>query len=385
MLLTLLLAFSLQLESESVILINAESGVILYQKEPHKLLDPASTTKIATCLYALTKRPNLDQQVVGNQDCIGIISEKDRLKKGYAEPPWRLEKAACHMGIKSGEVLTLRDLFNGMMIASADDASNLIAETISGSIPKFMEEVNLYLKKIGCNETHLDNPHGLYYPTQKSTAYDLAQMTRVGLKNAYFCAFVRAKDFIRPKTNMQESAKYSQTNKLLRPGKYFYPFAIGVKTGWFTACGFNLVAAAEKDGRKLIAVLLGAPSAKARFEEAIALFESAFNEPATKVEVLKPGKQATPIDHPSGKKGLLTTFDPLYFYSYPSENESYQLTFEWVSDNSGKYSIIDGQGNRREEVYAHVEGWQEEKKSAASWAYLSFLLVPFSYFLWKKK
>ncbi len=384
MFLHLLLAISLQLECESVILINADSGAILYQKNAHIPKDPASTTKIATCIYALSQHPNLDQVVTGNQECIGIISEKERLKRGYAEPPWRLEKAACHMGIKAGETMTLRDLFNGMMIASADDASNLIAETISGSIPKFMEGVNAYLKKIGCNETNLVNPHGLYYPTQKSTAYDLAQMTRVGLKNPYFCAFVRAKEFMRPKTNMQEATKYLQTNKLLRAGKHHYPHAIGVKTGWFTACGHNLVAAAEKDGRKFIAVLLGSPDNHTRFKEAIVLFEAAFNEKPTKKELLKQGKQANAIEHPSGKKAYLTTFDTLYFESYPSENESYQLTFEWIGENSGKYTVIDSFGNRREEVYAHVDEWVEEK-SSLSWVWLSLLAIPTGFFFWKKR
>jgi len=380
-----LLVISLITETEAVTLINADTGAILYEKNAHMPWDPASTTKVATCIYALSTQPNMNQVVTGNQECIGIVSEKERLKRGYAEPAWRLEKAACHMGIKVGEKMTLRDLFNGMMVASADDASNLIAETISGSIPKFMEELNDYLKKIGCHETTLANPHGLFYPTQKSTAHDLAKLTQVALKDPYFCAFVRAKEFMRPKTNMQESTKYLQTNRLLRTGKYHYPYAIGVKTGWFTDCGYNLIAAAEKDGRKLIAVLLGSPNSDTRFKEAIALFEAAYAEKPVKVEVLKAGRQETPLPSPlSEEKAFLVTASPLFFETYLSDKESYQLTFEWIDEQHGKYSVVDDKGKIRNETFATVEEWLKEKKPFP-WIWLSILLLlPFLYFLLRK-
>lgn len=369
---------ALNLNCKAAILINADTGAILYEKESDKKYFPASTTKIATAIYALSLSPNLDQEVVGNQECLGTGKEADRIKRGYTLPSWRLEKKASHIGIKVGEILTLRDLFKGMIISSGCDASNLIAETVSGSIPLFLKEMNAYLKKIGCKNTNYLNPHGLYHPEHLTTAYDLAQMTKVGLKNPFFLSIFSAKDFMRPKTNKQEATKYPSTNRLVRGKTKNYPFSIGGKTGYTSECGYCLVAAAEKGGRRLISVILGAPTSDIRFEETIALFEAAFNEKQVKKEVVKAGVQPDALKHPSGKKAVLKTASPITYEVFPAEEQEIRLTFEWLPDNLGKYTLTDSDGVIQGEALAVVDEWIEER-TTYSYAWLSLLGLPLGY------
>ena len=138
---------NISIQSPSAILINAETGKILYEKKAHKPLFPASITKIATALYALQRGPlKLDKMIKADQDSIGAISSKAKEKSGYQKPAYWLEFGGTHMGIKRGEVLSLKDLFFGMMVISANDAANLIAKEIAGSVPDFVKELNAYLK-----------------------------------------------------------------------------------------------------------------------------------------------------------------------------------------------------------------------------------------------
>jgi D-alanyl-D-alanine carboxypeptidase (penicillin-binding protein 5/6) len=385
--LAFLLTISLELTCRSAILVNADTGAILYQKNAHEKFFPASTTKIATCIYALSRSPNLDQEIIGNQECVGITDEKERKKRGYTLPPHRLEKAADHMGIKVGESLPLRTLFYGMMVSSACDASNLIAQTISGDIPLFTKEMNEFLKQIGCKNTHFLNPHGLYHPEHFSTAHDLAHMARVGLKSPFFRELVSSTHFIRPKTNKQESTKYPSTNQLIRPGKkHYYPHAIGIKTGWTSNIGHCLVAAAEKEGRTMISVVIGASSNSARFEESIALLEAGFNEKPIQKEVIKTGVQTKLFKHPTAeKKAVLKTKQSLSFETFPSEQEEVQLTFEWLPDaTAGKFVLSDNKGVIKGEVLAEVDHWIEEEQSF-SWAWASLLALPFGSLIFFRK
>ncbi|HEY4832905.1 MAG TPA: D-alanyl-D-alanine carboxypeptidase [Waddliaceae bacterium] len=316
--------------AESAILMNADSGAILYEKNGGMLQYPASTTKIATVSYALVARENeLNKEVVADYDALMTITDAELERANY-NPPYRLVPRHTHMGIKRGEVLTLRDLLYGTILVSACDASNVIAKEIGGTISEFMVKLNEYLRSIGCVSTTLKNPHGLHHPEQKTTAYDLAIMTRIAMQNPTFRQIVKTVRYMRPETNKQKSSNLVQINKLLKPGKFYYPKAIGVKSGYFSIAKSNLVAAAESNGRVLIAVLMKAEERNDNFQDAIKMFEAAFAEKKIRKTLLSAGTQEASLLL-KGAANPITTYlkSDITFEYYPSEEPQIRCFLEW--------------------------------------------------------
>ncbi len=284
---------NMQVHAEAAILMNADTGAILYEKQSHEQHYPASITKIATAIYALLKNGDkLDEVIIAQQDAVGAVSEEQVKKSNYSLPAYRIKMGSSHIGIKRGEKLTLRDLIYGMMLPSGNDAPNVIAQHIGGTIPQFMVELNAYLQSIGCTRTHFSSPHGLHHPMHYTTAYDMAILTKEALKNEQFREIISTITYKRPKTNMQEATTFVQTNRLLRKGPFYYPKAIGVKTGYGTPALHTFVGAATDQGRTLVAVLLCCKERDQIFKDTIALFEAAFNEKKISKEYFKAGSQA---------------------------------------------------------------------------------------------
>ncbi len=305
----MVLAESLQFEisGDAAILINADTGMILFEKDSHKPLYPASVTKIPAVLFALKiKGKNLDETVIAEQEALGAISQEAKRKSGHKLPAYWLEPDGLHIGIRKGEVFTYRELLAACLIASANDASNVVAMGISKSIPLYMEHLNAYLKAIGCKNTHLLNPHGLHHPDHKTTAYDLAVMGCEALKEPFIREHAILPRYIRPKTDLQNSATYLHTNALIRKGKSYYANAIGLKTGYHAKAKSVIMAAAESDGRTLIAVLMGYADRKKMFEDVKQLFEKAFNQPKMRKVFLKSGTQKFTKKIERGDKPLRT-------------------------------------------------------------------------------
>jgi len=129
--------------AESAILINAETGAILFEKNCYTPCFPASITKIATALYTLKKKNGqLNEMVTAEQESLGSISTEAKRRKNYSAPSYLIEQDSSHAGIKKNEVFLLKDLLYLMMVASANDAANVIAQHVGPSIPTFMEELN---------------------------------------------------------------------------------------------------------------------------------------------------------------------------------------------------------------------------------------------------
>ena len=315
----------------SAILINAETGAILYEKNPHELRSPASIVKIATCAYAIEKRGDqLDVVIETPQDCIGAVSESEKVRLKYSQPAHWLVKDASHIGMKRGELFSFKDLLYGMMVASADDASNVIAHFVGdGSITNFMIDLNQWMKNLGCTNTTFLNPHGLYHPKQRTTAYDMSLIAKEAMKNSLFRELVKTTKYPRPKTNKQESTMLVQTNHLLRKGKWYYPYATGIKTGKIEHSGFGLVSSAEKDGRSLIAVVLGCKERSDTFKESIQLFEAAFNEVKENKILFEKGVQVYTKEIPgTGKVTTMLNSDIVIPY-YKSEEPILTAMLSW--------------------------------------------------------
>lgn len=322
-------------EGEAAILVNADTGAILFEKNAHSLRSPASITKVATALYLLkTKSDELDTMVSADQESLVSISQESKRKSKYTLPGYWHEPDGTHIGIKKDEELKLIDLLGGMLICSGNDAANVIAQYVGGGkIPVFMDQLNHYLKEeLGCRQTHFCNPHGLYHPDHQTTAYDLSIITREALKHPVFCEIVSQTRFMRPKTNKQPATTLLQGNRLLRPGKYYYAKAIGVKTGYVAKAKHTFIAAARSQNRTLIAVLLGYKERNQMFLEAVKLFEAAFNQPKVHHVYLKAGLQKFSLPMIKAKKPLETYLaEDLSFDYYPAENPGAKCLLYWES------------------------------------------------------
>jgi serine-type D-Ala-D-Ala carboxypeptidase (penicillin-binding protein 5/6) len=322
----------ISVQADAAILMNADTGAILFQKNPHALHYPASTTKIATAALALKKAGNyLDVMVTAQKDALVTIKEEERTRSNYTLPAYWMTTDGAHMGIKVGETMSLRNFLYGVMVVSANDACNVVAQHISGSVPKFVEEINAYMKEIGCLNSFFRNPHGLHDPKHKTTAYDLAILTKEALKNPVFREIVSTVRFTRPKTNKQESVTLLQTNRLLRPGPFNYPKAIGVKTGHHSKAKQTFVAAAKQpDGRTLIAVLLHCKERNLILRDTTNLFEAAFNQPKVNRIYLKSGAQTFQSQIPGADKPLQTyTKENLNLEFYPAEDPNAKCYIFW--------------------------------------------------------
>ncbi|MBS4169512.1 MULTISPECIES: D-alanyl-D-alanine carboxypeptidase family protein [unclassified Neochlamydia] len=348
-------------ESEAAILINVTNGAILYEKNAHTLNYPASITKIATTLYALEQKGHhLSEIVSADAESIASISEQAKKKSNYTTPSHWIEYASTHIGIKKGENFTLKELLYGIMVASANDAANVVAQHVAGSVPVFMKGLNGFIKSLGCENTYFTNPHGLHHPKHQTTPYDMALLTREAMKNPIFRELAAAPKFIRPKTNKQESVVILQKNRLLRRGEYYYPQAIGVKTGYTSIARHTLVAAAKRDGRELLAVLMKCKEGGQIYRDAIHLFEAAFNEKQEEMIILEKGPQKY-LHSLKGADKPLKTFikSSLSLKYYPAEKPVVKCYLQW---HSLKLPIVKGQ--QVGEVYLQDRNGQQLQKVA---------------------
>ena len=310
---------------------NAETGAVLWEKNAHTPLYPASTTKMITALYALEKKGHaLDEMVTASYDAVATVAPHIRRASNGAHPPYRLEFGGTHMGIKTGETLPFRALLYGLMLTSGNDAANVIAEHVSGNVSVFMEELNRFVRAKGCQNTVLHTPHGLPHQEHLTTAYDMAILAREGLKNPLFREIVKATQYARPETNKQPASTLHQHNALVKPGRFFYPRAVGVKTGYTLSGGYTLVAAAEDSERKLIAVLLGCEKLDLRYRDAIALFDAGFNEKKMARTLFSKGFDLFTHEVEGGKIPLQVYLSQdIILQYYPSEEPTFKTAVVW--------------------------------------------------------
>ncbi len=320
-----------EVSAKAAILMNAETGAVLWEKNASSQVFPASTTKVFTALYAIEKMGHaLDEMVEASHNAVCSVPVHVRRAIHGGHPPYRLEFGGTHMGLKVGEMLPLRALFYGLMLCSGNDAANVIAESASGNIPQFMEELNHFVRAKGCKNTLLRNPHGLYHAEHRTTAYDLAIFSREFLKNSFLREVVKATRYVRPQTNKQSESVIPQYNALLKPGKFYYPKAMGIKTGYIAAAGFTLVSAAEDENRKLIAVILGCEKIEQRYSDAIALFEAGFNEKKVSRTLFSKGYDLFSCPIEGGKTPLQAHFtDNVILEYYPSEEPAFKTAVQW--------------------------------------------------------
>lgn len=221
------------ISADSAILIDADSGRVLYEKNAYEKRGMASTTKIMTALVVLEN---------AKLDDIVTVSYNASITEGSS------------MYLKANEKITVEGLLYGLMLNSGNDAATALAEHTAGSIGKFAELMNKKAKEIGMKDSSFANPHGLDNENHYSTAYDMALLTKYAMGNETFKTIVGTKSKI-IQTQGEEYKYLTNHNRLLS----MYEYCSGVKTGFTKKCGRCLVSFSEKNGVKLITITLNAP------------------------------------------------------------------------------------------------------------------------------
>ncbi len=266
-----------QIDAKAAIVINAESNRILFEKNAHEKLCPASITKVASIIYTLDKHSqDLEDYCLASSRAIKVITPEK--KRSYKGPKYVLETDGAHFDLIENEKLKLDTLLHVMMVCSGNDASNVVAESVEGSIEAFIKNLNVFLKGIGCENTNFCNPHGLYVSDHKTTAYDLSLITKYAIQNPKFLDLFSCKYFIRPKTNKQSKKEKITYIQLFKPGKNYYKYAIGGKTGYIAKTEYCLTSLAKKNDRSLIVIVLGCKKNNQRYKDTIKLYEYEFKE-----------------------------------------------------------------------------------------------------------
>ena len=233
----------------SALLIELNSGVTLFAHNAAERRYPASLTKIMTALLAL-EHGNLDDQITVSETALENLHED-----------------GSTVGLQAGEIISLKDLLYCIMVASANEACNVIAEYISGSVDAFVALMNEKAAELGCTGTHFANAHGLHDENHYTTAQDLALIVQAAMAYPEFREISNTPQYTVPATNISEERKLYSTNKLISTttdtsgGNYYYSKAAGIKTGFTTPAQRCLISTATNDNLQFLGVILYAENA----------------------------------------------------------------------------------------------------------------------------
>ena len=246
--------------AESAILMDADTGAILYAKNIHQKEYPASTTKILTTLIA-SERCSMDEIVDFSYDAVHDI-----------------DPGSNHIAIDPGEQLTMEECLNAILIRSANEVSFAVAEHISGTTwQDFASIMNERAKELGCVDSNFVNPNGLPNENHYTSAYDLAMIGRAFFANEALCKMTMTHMLhISPSERQPDDIMEVNKMELIPGGKYAYPYLVGCKTGYTDVARSTLVSCAEKDGMKLICVVMKDENPN-YYEDTIALFDYGFS------------------------------------------------------------------------------------------------------------
>jgi serine-type D-Ala-D-Ala carboxypeptidase (penicillin-binding protein 5/6) len=243
-------------KSEAAVVLDTENGAVLYSKNPEERLYPASLTKIATAIYAIEK---------GNLDDIVTVSKNAASQEG------------TRVYLVEGEKVSLKSLIQGMLINSGNDAAVAVAEHIDGSVGRFAENINKYLKtNIGVYNTHFTNPNGLFDPNHYTTAMDLALITNYAKKNQVFSEIFGTKEL---PWNGESWHTTLITHHLMLKGEIPFPgiTVTGGKTGFVEESKSTLATTAENGKLKLTAIILKAANKQTEYNDTKEILDYSFN------------------------------------------------------------------------------------------------------------
>jgi len=296
-------AAGIETTAKSAILIDGQSGQVLYEKAAHQPLPMASITKIMTLLLAVEAveqgKVNLDDDVVASEEAYNL--------------------GGSEIWLEPGETMKLETLMLAIAVHSANDACIAIAEHIAGSTDAFVEMMNARAKELGLKDTKFANPHGLSEKDHYMSAYDIAMLSKEAMQHELFRKMIATQE-LKLKRRNSENHFYSR-NKLL----FTYKGADGVKTGFTDDAGYCLAASATRNNLRLIAVVMNAGGSGAHFRECTKLLNYGFANYTAK-EIIKKGDTVKVAKVCKGKDETvaLVAKDSLYVMVKKGEDEKFR-------------------------------------------------------------
>jgi len=287
-------AEELQIEAEAAVVLDGETGRVLWAKNPHLPLPPASTTKIMTILLGLE---------LGKPEEVVTVSQLAASQEG----------SRVYLG--AGEEYTLRELLYAVQLASANDAAVAVAEHLAGSVEEFARLMNRRARELGALNTNFVNPNGLPDPEHRTSAYDLALIARKALEYPEYREMVTTKCYPMSWPGHEEERQLWNRNKLLE----IYEGADGVKTGYTTEAGHTFVGSATRGGRQLISVVLGS-SNEGVWTDTVKLLDYGFENYAN-YELVEAGEEVARLPVKYGSEVPVQTAAGFTYTLAPGERE----------------------------------------------------------------
>ncbi|HHV61018.1 MAG TPA: D-alanyl-D-alanine carboxypeptidase [Firmicutes bacterium] len=275
-------AYKPAIDAKAAILVDASTGQVLYEKNVHTKVPPASITKIMTMLLVMED----------------VEAGKVKLTDTVRTSTYASSIGGSQIWLKEGEEMPLEDMMKAIAIVSANDASTAVAEYIAGSQDDFVAMMNERAKQLGMRDTHFANPDGLPAPDHYSSAYDISVMARELLKHPKVLEWTSQWLTEIPRPAVPEGVyPLKNTNELIKR----YRGADGLKTGMTEEAGYCLVGTARRDDFRLISVVLGADSDEARVTQSIKLLDYGFRNFA-RIPIAKKGEKVADAKVAGGTK-----------------------------------------------------------------------------------
>lgn len=306
--------YAVSSSAKAMCVLDKDTNRILYSKNEHKQLPMASTTKVVTLITVLENCNNLNQVITVNDNAVGVEGTSIYLRKG--------------------EQIAVLDLLYGLMLRSGNDSATALAYHVGGSVEGFAELMNKLAKKVGANNSHFVNPHGLDNQNHYTTAYDLALITSYALNNDTFKQIVSTKTHVIDATNTSDKRYLTNKNKLLSS----LDGCCGVKTGFTSKAGRCLVSATERDNHTSVCVVLNCGP---MFEESAELLEQSFVD-YCQVKLVDKNKQIYNeyiTDNQSGRLYLFAE-DDYYYPLKQGEEQKIKLKYTVSLDNAKQGAVV---------------------------------------------
>ena len=227
-------------QAEGAILMDADTGTVLWGQNIHNEYFPASITKVMTALLVI-ENCNLDETVTFSHNAV-----------------YNVESGSSNAGINEGDTMSVRDCLYALLLKSANESANALAEHVAGTTEAFADMMNARARELGCTNTHFANPSGLNNPEHYTSPYDMALIARAAFSNPTFQEIDSTTYYKLPanSTNQDGLTIYPGHKMMRKSSPYYYPGIIGGKTGYTTLAGNTLITCAEKNGLKLITIIL---------------------------------------------------------------------------------------------------------------------------------
>lgn len=250
---------TLQLASQAAVLMDADTGVVLYEKNMNEQLYPASITKLMTALLAM-EALEPEQVLTVSQTAVNAVP-----------------RTSSHIGLLAGERLTVDQALYAIGMESANDAANVLAEAVSGSLEAFAEKMNEKARELGALNTHFTNANGLPDSGHVTTAYDMALITAAALKQEGLANYFSTVNYTLSATNLSSARSFANKDRLLPGGQYYYDGVLLAKTGWTSSAQGTFAAAVRKGQTTLVAITLKSPLLEDKYKDTHKLLDYGFS------------------------------------------------------------------------------------------------------------